>query len=174
MLFYTNVMSRGNYIYFRGFKDGKRVNQKIPFQPVFYVRSGKETGFKSLWGDNLEKIKFGDITEAREFVKQYKDVSNFPIYGNFNYGYQFISKLFPDSIEFDMSLMKIMTIDIETSTEYGFPDVRNAQEEIILITVQDFITKKITTFGCKPYLSKKDNAEYIQCKDESDLNILIN
>ena len=169
MLFYTNVFARGNYIYFRGFKDGKRVNQKIPFQPTFYVRSPKETGFKTLWGENLDKVKFSSINEAKDFVKQYKDVSNFPIYGNYNYAYQFISKLFPETIEFDISLMNILTIDIETTTEYGFPDVRNAQEQVILISAQNFNTKQITTFGCGPYLSKKDNAKYVKCADEFDL-----
>jgi len=65
--------------------------------------------------------------------------------------------------------MKILTIDIETSTEYGFPDPRTAPEEVLLITIQDYNTKDITSFGCKPYLSKKSNAVYKQCKDEFDL-----
>ena len=169
MLFYTNIYTRGNYVHFRGFKDGKRVNQKIPFQPTLYVRSGKPSEFKSLWGENLEKIKFSTIKEARNFVEQYKEVSNFPIFGNRSYTYQFISKMFPDMIEFDISLMKIVTIDIETTTEYGFPDPRTAQEQVTLISVQDFNTKVITTFGCGPYLSKKSNSVYVQCKDEFDL-----
>ena len=65
--------------------------------------------------------------------------------------------------------MNILTIDIETTTEYGFPDVRNAQEQVILISAQNFNTKQITTFGCGPYLSKKDNAKYVKCADEFDL-----
>jgi len=156
-------------VHFRGFKDGKRVKEKIPFQPTLYVRSGKPSEFKSLWGDNLEKVKFSTIKEARNFVDQYKEVSNFPIFGNKNYGYQFTSKMFPDTVEFDISLIKIVTIDIETTTEYGFPDPGAAQEEVTLISVQDFNTKVITTFGCGPYLSKKPNSIYIQCKDEFDL-----
>ena len=154
---------------FRGFKDGKRINDKIAFQPSLFVRTGKPSEFKSLWGDNLEKVKFSSIREARNFVDQYKEVSNFPIFGNKNYSYQFISKIFPDTIEFDMSLMKIVTIDIETTTDYGFPDPRTAQEQVILISIQDFNTKEITTFGCGPYLSKAPNSVYIQCKDEFDL-----
>ena len=170
MLFYTNIHVRGNYVYFRGFKDGKRVSQKIPFQPTFYLRTGnKNTPFKSLWGEPLERKKFNSISEAREFVKTYSDVSNFPIYGNLNYAYQFINKLFPDTIQFDMSLMKVVTLDIETSTEYGFPDPRHAQEEVLLITMQDSNTKKIISFGCKPYLAKSDNVTYVQCSDEMDL-----
>jgi len=169
MFFYTNVFARGNAVYFRGFKDGKRVSQKIDFQPTLFVRSKKETKYKSLFGENLDSIKFSSIQEARDFVSKYKEVSNFPIYGNTNYGYQFISKLFPETITFDMSLLKIITVDIETTVDYGFPDTREAQEEVLLITVRDFNTKKITTYGCKPFLSKKDYCTYVQCKDEMDL-----
>jgi len=169
MFYYTNSHVYGNNVLFRGIKDGKRIKQKIPFQPALYVRSGKDTPYRSLTGEALDKVKFSSISEARDFVKNYKDVSNFPIYGNLNYNYQCISKLFPDTIAFDTAQMKIVTIDIETSTEYGFPDPRQAQEEVLLITMQDFNTKEIVTFGCGPYLSKLDNAEYIQCKDEFEL-----
>lgn len=168
-MFYTNVYNRGDYIYLRGFRNGKRVKEKIPFQPTLYVRSGKPSSYKTLHGENLEKIKFGSIKETREFVNNYKEVSNFPIYGNTNYSYQFINQVFKGDIEFDMSLMKIITLDIETTTEYGFPDPRTAQEEVSLITIQDFNTKEITTFGCKPYLPQKDNVEYVECRDEFDL-----
>jgi len=58
MFYYTNVHVYGNNILFRGIKDGKRIKQKIPFQPSLYVRSHKETGYKSLSGENLDKIKF--------------------------------------------------------------------------------------------------------------------
>ena len=131
--FYTNVYGRGNYVYFRGIKDNKRVNLKLPFQPSLYKRTHKDSKFKSLEGHNLERIKFKDLYGAKDFIKKYREVSNFPIYGNTNYAYQLISKFFPNDIEFDMSLIKILTIDIETSTEYGFPDPRTAQEQILLM-----------------------------------------
>ena len=138
MLFYTNILAKGNNVFFRGFKDGKRVSQKIDFKPSLYVKSNsKNTQYKSMWGEPLEKLNFDTISEARNFIKQYKDVENFHIFGNFNYGYQFINKVFPNTIDFDTSLLKIVTIDIETTTEFGFPDPRSAQEEIILITLQD-------------------------------------
>ena len=120
MLFYTHVVVRGNNILFRGIKDGKRIKQKIPFEPTLFVRTGKQTPYQSLWGENLEKMKFISISEARDFIKKYQEVSNFPIYGNYNFVYQFINKVFPDTIEFDIKHVKIITIDIETSTDYGF------------------------------------------------------
>ena len=170
MFFYTNVnVNREGKICFRGYKDGKRITEKIPFHPTLFVRSGKQTKYKSQKGENLDSIKFNSISEARDFVKTYSSTSNFPIYGNTNYAYQFISKVFPDTVEFDPSVMKIVTIDIETSTEYGFPDPKHAQEEVLLITMQDFNTKQLTTFGCKPITPTQANSEYILCKDEFDL-----
>lgn len=168
-MFYTNVFQRGNNLCFRGFKDGKRIQERIPFKPTLFVRSGKETGYKTLFGENVDKITFGDINEARNYVKSYSEVSNFPIYGNTNYAYQFMTKVFSEEIKFDMSFIKILTIDIETSTEYGFPDPIYANEEVLLITVRDFNSKSIVSFGCKPFESEKPNSQYIQCKDEMDL-----
>ena len=169
MVFYTNVYCRRNHIYFRYVNDGKRVSEKVLFKPSLFVRTGKDSKYKSLFGENLERIKFDSILDAKDFVRHYREASNFPVYGNTNYAIQFISKVFPNNIEFDISHLKIVTIDIETSTEFGFPDPKSAQEEILLITVRDFNTKQFTTFGCKPYLVQQDNLTYIQCNDEFDL-----
>src|SRR6056300_585805 len=169
MFFYTSVLTFGNYIYYRGYKDGKRITQKIPYEPTFYVRSGKESKYKSLFGENLDKINFPSIKEAKEFINGYKDVSNFPIYGNKNFAYQLLNKMFPNPVEFDPNVVKIITVDIETTTEYGFPEPREAQEEILLITIQEGNSKKIRTYGSKPYLVKQDNVTYIECRDEFDL-----
>tara|TARA_R110000822_G_scaffold25600_2_gene77404 strand:- start:1806 stop:4301 length:2496 start_codon:yes stop_codon:yes gene_type:complete len=169
MFFYTNVYGRGNHVYFRGFKDGERINQKIPFQPSLYTRCSKESQYKSVEGYNLKRVKFKDMQHCKSYIKKYRDVTNFPIYGNTNYGYQLISKFFPNDVEYDQSHIKIQTLDIETSTEYGFPDPRKANESVLLITIQDFNTKEITTFGSKPYLSQQENVKYVLCKDEYDL-----
>ena len=45
------------------------------------------------------------------------------------------------------SQIKLVTLDIETTAEYGFPDVESAQEEILAITIQDYTTKQIITWG---------------------------
>ncbi|NBP02343.1 MAG: DNA polymerase [Proteobacteria bacterium] len=96
-------------------------------------------------------------------------MENFPIFGNTNYAYQYITKTFPQEVEFDISSIKIYSIDIETSAEFGFPDVNNPSEEILLITIQDYNTKDITTFGVKPFVVSKTNHNYVRCKDEYDL-----
>lgn len=169
MIFYTNVARKGNNILFRGIRDGKRVHQKIHFRPALYGRSSKPTDFKNLKGEFLEKIQFESMSAARDFIMSHEEVTGFPIFGNSNYVYQFITKVFAEDIEFDITQMKIITIDIETSTEFGFPDTSNPQEQVLLITIQDYNNKQIITLGCKPFLPYKKNITYIQCKDEYEL-----
>lgn len=169
MKFYTNVNQYGNRILVRGVNNGKTVQEKIEFKPSLFTKSQKESQYKSLFGDNLEEIEFADINDAKDFVKRYKEVENYHIFGNTNYAYQYITKTFPDEVEFDISQIKIWSVDIETSAELGFPNVRDPKEELLLITIQDASTKELVTFGSKQFKVKKDNHTYVQCRDEYDL-----
>ena len=74
-----------------------------------------------------------------------------------------------DEIKFDISQIKLVTIDIETASERGFPDVESASEEILAITIQDYNTKKITTWGIKPFFNKQENVTYYHCPTEQVL-----
>ena len=58
MDFYTNVQSYGNYILYRGIMDGKRVRQRIDYEPSLYLPSRRETQYKSLDGEKLEPKRF--------------------------------------------------------------------------------------------------------------------
>lgn len=174
--FYTNVLQHGNKILVREVKNGRRENHKVEFSPTMFIKSPNESRHKSLFGDNLAPLKFGDIDEAKEFVKKYKDVENFPIFGNTSYAYQYITEKYPSEIDYDISQLTIFSLDIETASEYGFPNIDNPIEEVLLITVQDNNTKKITTFGAKKFdidkikhITNKNNFEYVKCRDEADL-----
>jgi len=169
MRFYTNVVQYGNRILVRGVNNGKTVQDRVEFCPSLFVKTPKQSTYKSIYGENLEKLDFEDINSAKDFVKKYKDVESFPLFGNTNYAYQYITKNFPDEIEFDIGQIKIYSIDIETSAELGFPDTNDPLEEVLLITVQDYNSKQITTFGSKHFEITKDNHNYIRCKDEYDL-----
>jgi DNA polymerase elongation subunit (family B) len=114
-------------------------------------------------------MDFEDINTAKDFVKRYKDVESFPLFGNTNYAYQYITRSFPDEIEFDITQIKIYSIDIETSAELGFPNVEDPMEEVLLITIQEYNSKQIVTFGKEHFTVSKDNHKYIRCKDEYEL-----
>lgn len=174
--FYTNVLQYGNKILVREVRNGKRDAIKLEFRPTLFIKSQKESKYKSLFGDDLEPMKFGDINDAKDFVKKYKEVENFPIYGNTSFAYQYITENYPTEVDYDISQLTILTLDIETGSENGFPSIDNPIEEVLLITVQDNNTKKITTFGVKKFdvdniqhITNKNNFEYIKCRDEADL-----
>ena len=70
-----------------------------------------------------------DLFESLEFIKKYESVENFKIYGNERFIYQYISDKYPqDEIKFDISKIRLYTIDIETRSENGFPDVESADQ----------------------------------------------
>ena len=169
MKFYTSVNQYGNNILVRGVNNGKKVQDRVNFKPSLFFKSKKESGYKSLFGDNLEELKFESIGEARDYVSRYKEVENFPIFGNTNYTYQYITKTFPDNIEFDITQIKIWSLDIETSADLGFPDVANPNEKVLIITMQDYGTKELVSFGLNPFKVTSDRHTYIECKDEVTL-----
>ena len=168
--FYTNVAMVGNKFLVRGYENGQPVAYKDEYQPTLFVKSNRPTEYKTLNGEFVEPIQPGTVRDCREWYKKYEDVDNFTIYGYERYLYQYISDKYPENeIKFDMSKIKLVTIDIETQAEYGFPDPKVCAEEILLITLQDNVTKKIKTWGTRQYTPKQDNVEYIECAYEADL-----
>ncbi len=170
MKFYTNVQILGNQVLVRGVDNGKRYEFRDEFYPTLYVKSKKNTKFRTLSGEVVEEINPGTVRDCREFYKKYDEVDGFPIYGNDRYIYQYISEKYPeDEIKFDISQIKLVTLDIETTAEKGFPDVESASEEILAITIQDYTTKQITTWGVKPFVNKQKNVTYHYCETEQKL-----
>ena len=170
MRFYTNVQMVGDQILIRGYEDGKRFSNRDVYKPTMFVSSKRETKYKTLTGDYVEPVKPGTIKETREFISKYDGVDGFKLYGFERFIYQFISDNYPeDQIEFDISKIKLVTIDIETKSENGFPDVESASEEILLVTIQDYTTKKIITWGTKSFNNTHDNVDYRLCNDEHHL-----
>jgi DNA polymerase elongation subunit (family B) len=170
MNFYTNVVLVGNEILSRGFNNGEHFKNREMFFPTLYVTSNKKTKFKTLEGKYVEEVKPGTIRETREFIDKYQKIDNFKLYGNTRYINQYISENYKDeSIRFDISKIKLITIDIEVASEQGFPDVESVQEEVLTISIQDYSTKKIITWGSKPFVNTNPNVDYISCNSEYDL-----
>ena len=170
MKFYTNVQLIGNQILVRGVENGERYEMRDEFYPTLFVKSKRETKYRTLSGECVEEVKPGTIRDCKEFYKKYEGVDGFEIYGNDRYIYQYISKNYPeDEIKFDISKIKLVTIDIEVSSEQGFPDVESCVEEILAITIQNYTTKEIITWGVKPFVNKQENVTYYHCPTEHEL-----
>ena len=169
--FYTSVVQHGNSLLVRGYRDGQQYKTKANFSPTLYIKTtdNRPSEWKTLDGVSVHPIKQESIRLSREFVDRYKDVEGFEVFGQTQYVYQFLSEFWPKDIKYDTDLIKVFSIDIETATENGFPNIELANEEILLITVKDNYNKKIATFGTKPYTNTRDDVKYILCKDETSL-----
>jgi len=168
--FYTNVQMVGDHFLVRGYENGRHFATREKFYPTLFIPSNKKTKYKTLDGEYVESVQPGSVRECRSFIDRYKQVENFKVYGNDRYIYQYISEMYPEEeIKFDTNKIKISTIDIEVASENGFPDVESAAEEILLITVQDYATKQIRTWGRGPFNNKQENVIYKGFRTEYEL-----
>ena len=170
MRFYTNVQMVGDNFLVRGYEDGKHFATREKFYPTLFCESQKKTRYKTLNGKFVAPVKPGTVRETREFIKKYEPVPGFDVFGNERFIYQYISEKYPaDELKFDINKIKLVTIDIEVESEQGFPDVESAAEEILLISIQDYSTKEIITWGKGPFKTHQDNLYYKQFNNEYDL-----
>ena len=170
MRFYTNVQMIGNNFLVREVVDGQRKIFKEEYSPTLFVKSNRNTKYKTLEGESVEPIKPGSVRDCREFKKKYDGVEGFKIYGNDRYVFQYISDKYPqDEVKFDIKHINLVTMDIEVKSEQGFPDPQACSEEMLTISLQDYATKKITTWGRKPYIPTQENVTYYHFSDEIEM-----
>jgi len=144
--FYTNCSIWGNNLLYRGIRNGERISERVPYQPTLFVPSNKSSKFKTLDGSHVEKICPGGIYDTKDFIEKYKDVEGFKIFGNTSYQYCHIADSFPGEVEYDRDKIIIANIDIETSSENGFPEAEMAAEQVLSICVK--MKGKYNVFGC--------------------------
>ena len=168
--FYTNVQMVGDHFLIRGYENGNHFMTREKFYPTLFVPSNKKTKYQTLNGEYVEAVQPGSVRDCREFVKKYENVENFKIFGNTQYIYQYISDIYPEEeLKFDINKIKVTTIDIEVASENGFPDVESAAEEVLLITVQDYSSKQIHTWGKGSFQNNQKNVSYRSFSTEYDL-----
>jgi DNA polymerase elongation subunit (family B) len=168
MNFYKNVIEHKGKLLVRGIHDGKEYKEKINFGPTLYGLTQEHSVYKTLQGQYLKPIEFTSIDAARKFKKEVA-TSNSPIYGLERYHYQYIGQEHPEDIKWDKDLIKIFTLDIETTCENGFPDVENPIEEIICLTVKNQSNKQILTWGVGDFVHDRPDVTYVKCKHEKEL-----
>ena len=170
MKFYTNVEQAGNRLLVRGYEGGQPFSYRVPFSPTLYVPTKNYSEWRTLEGDCVEPINMGSINEAKEFIKKYKDVEEFPIYGNSRYLYQYIAEQHPEEeIRYDVSKIRVFTIDIETAAENGFPNIETADQEILAISIKDSYTGRIVVFGARPFDNKDSMVDYMHFRSEETM-----
>ena len=152
--FYTNLVLLGDDILYRGYEHGTPVQYREKARPVMFMvpqAQSRPTDYRTLDGRKAYPKQFSGAREARDFMNQYQDAAGMEVHGYERFVYQHIGQKFPGEIDYDMSQMKIYTIDIEVACENGFPDVQASAEEMLCITIKDFNTKKTITWGTREF-----------------------
>ena len=157
--FYTSVCLLGDDILIRGYEHGSPVQYREKSRPTLFLvpqAQQKKSKFKTLDGRYAFPKQFDGAREAREFIKQYEGASGLEVHGYERFVYQHIAQKWKGEIDYDMSQMKIWTIDIEVACENGFPDVQASAEEMLCITMKNFNTKETITWGTREFVPPKD------------------
>jgi len=121
--FYTSVEIIGNRIAYRGYNDlGRPISNKYSYEPTLFFPSAEDTGWKSMYGDDVKPRTFGSPNAMRDFIKEQSEVANSTYHGMDRVVMQFIQDKFPGEVSFKKSHMNIVNFDIEVHSEDGFPE----------------------------------------------------
>ena len=150
MRFYTNVVQHKSNFLVRGYENGKRISRKVKCEPYLFLPSKKpEAEYHTIDGRPLEKIEFSSVWDAKEFIKQYEDVTGFEYFGLTDFPYVYMNDTYPGELKFDADLISVVSIDIETD---GIPNMALANKEITAITLGK--KGRYISFGCGYYSCK--------------------
>jgi len=166
MKFYTHAQQRGDKIYVRGYDNGKRIAKVVSYKPYLFLP--KQDGFyRTLDGKSVDKLSFDSIGDAKDFLEKYDGVANMDIYGLTAFTYTYLYDEYPGDIQYDPSIVSVVSIDIECAADDGFPNIQSADKEITAITLRK--NGKSIVFGCGDYVEHTPDIKYIRCKNEHEL-----
>lgn len=169
-MFYTNVLQRGNTIFVRGYENGKPFSRKEYYKPYLFVPSKLQNSkYRTVHGDMVDKMEFDSIADAKEFINSYDDVSNFELYGQTNWTYNYIFDNYRGEVKYDPSVISVCSIDIETMVgeEDIATSIQTTPNEVTAITISRAGLK--TVFGCGDFVTDDPMVRYIKCRDEPSL-----
>jgi len=181
MKFYTACAIKGNKILVRGYRNGVRFTDSVSFKPSLFIKSDKESKYKTLNGIGVKRMIFDTLYDCREFLKQYEDLNDSPIYGNTDFVTQYLLETYESEVVYDLSKIKIAYFDIESETEGGFPDLRNPNEKINIIGVRisgvnyAITEKQVSIPNCKLILvsSEKELIEkFFELLRKEDIDVI--
>lgn len=171
-MLYTSVKQYKGKILYRGIdENGRRVNRSLPYSPIFAVRQGENSQHsataKDIHGNPLIEVPQKNIWESKQFLDRYIGNPDYPIFGTKKHEYSYISDHFPGKIDWAPEQIRLFNIDMEVGSEFGFPNVEQAEDPITWITIKT--GGKYVCWGLKDFTPHLPNVEYRQFTTENDL-----
>lgn len=167
MKYYTNIYYNFDEILAVENVNGKKDYIREKFNPSVFLPSRTKTNYKSISGEYLAEMTFDSYSSYKEFTTKYKEIPDFHIHGDIASEYQFINKRYGTSIDYNFSELDIMYIDIETSSEKGFPSIEDPEEQVIAISLESTKTGKATF--CLGTFNATDDRKIFEFDDEEEL-----
>ena len=173
MEFYTNVARYGNMLLYRGYKNGRKVQEKIKYKPTLFVNTPKPTPWKSLTGVPVAPVQMESMRDAKEWIAANKQTAGRLIFGNDKHIHSFINDEFPAIIEWDRAKINVTSFDIEVASDEGFPLPEDANYPVISIALRNNIDNIYYVWGLNDYdvSAKLTDKEviYKKCGSEAEL-----
>jgi DNA polymerase elongation subunit (family B) len=158
MKFYTACALKGNKVLVRGYRNGERFSESVAFKPSLFIRSEKESKYRTLKQVKVKRMIFDTLYDCREFLDQYRELDDCPIYGNTDFVTQYIMETYQSEMVYDLSKIKIAYLDLECESEGGFPDLDNPNEKVNLMSIRISGVTHVISFtpitlpDCKVYM----------------------
>lgn len=177
MKFYTFFKLYRSKMLLSGYEDGVKFDTEFKIKPYLFTPTKNGGKYKTMDGQPVEKRTFSTPYEARQFVREYEDMENFPLYGSTYFDYVWIYDHYKDLVS-DHSIIRKGNYDIETDSDGGYADINTADKAIISISIHVMNDPEIYCFGLKKdrpiqeLLDKegvKKKVIYIHCEDERDM-----
>jgi DNA polymerase elongation subunit (family B) len=158
MKFYTACALKGNKVLVRGYRNGERFSESVAFKPSLFIRSEKESKYRTIKQVKVKRMIFDTLYDCREFLDQYRELDDCPIYGNTDFVTQYIMETYQGEMVYDLSKIKIAYLDLECESEGGFPDLDNPNEKVNLMSIRISGVTHVISFtpitlpDCKVYM----------------------
>ena len=161
MKFFTNFVRRGDKVHVKYIEDGERKKETFEVSPVLYMKSPKQCGHTSVYGDNLAPVSFKNTRDARSFSKDFGE----NVFGFDRYEYEIIDDNFGN--EYDEKLVRIVYLDIETEIGDEFCPPHIATQPINAISL--IYNGHVIQFGWYDYVHKEEGVKFVHCHSEKDM-----
>lgn len=164
--------------------NGENLHDTIDWTPYLFLPTEEENqeDAKTIYGKPAHKRTFNTYEEYSKFSENNKKDHTISE-NNVRSEIQFLAERYHGILDDEMEVpkLKVYYIDIEVIPKEGFPDVKNPQDPIVLISVRDSISKRTFTFGFDPFYNryydsdlyaeydKPDDIKYFKCKSEEEL-----
>jgi len=161
MEFYTNVFTNKNKLFHIGYNDEGKFIREVDFQPHLAILSNKQTGYKTYLDEPVEMKYFDGVKDFFRYRKEWGNT--FALYDDIDPAYQFIVSKYPNTINYNLSKIKILFYDIETSPnpETGeYSPAHEALGPITSIAIKDIHTQRHFLISTEKFYPEQISVDY--------------